>query len=353
VTVFDASERRRYERELLQARGDAETRAAAAGALMHVAEAVVLVDADGVVRVANPAAEQLFGVAGLVGSRLADAAPGWNAVASRIPVAAEPSWVVVPLAIADATRWVAAAAEPEAGGAVYTLRDVTDERRLADMRDEIVATVSHELRTPLAGVLGAAKTLTSREDSLTEETRRALIGMIGEQSARLARIVEEILLTQGLDAGGVELERRTFDVGELVERVVAAAPADGRRIRVDTAQGALAEGDPDRFEQVVLNLLDNAVKYSPPETEIRIAVERERGSVRLTVADNGPGIPPADRERIFDKFVRLDPAHAGGVGGTGLGLSIARELVRRMGGRVGVLDSERGATFCVDLPAAV
>jgi PAS domain S-box-containing protein len=147
VTLFDATERRRYERELLRARGEAEKRAAAATALMHVAEAVVLVDDDGVVRVLNPAAERLFAASAeeAVGLRLDALVPGWTALAERIPRGAGSS-IMLPLAVRGATRWVAASAESPGEGVVFTLRDVTEERRLEDMRDDIVALVSHELR---------------------------------------------------------------------------------------------------------------------------------------------------------------------------------------------------------------
>jgi PAS domain S-box-containing protein len=360
ITVFDASDRRRYERELLEARTEAEARAAAATALEHVAEGVVVVDDDGRIRVCNPAAERLLGAtaADLIGSLLTALSPDWSSVAPRIPVGDDrqppEAPAVIPLTFSGGTRWVAASAERSNFGVVYTLRDVTEERRLQELRDDVVTIVSHELRTPVAGVYGAAQTLLSLGETIDAETRDGLIEMIGEQSGRLARIVDEILLTQRLDAGAVAARSEAFDVGELVERVVAAASAWrlSRPVDVDLEAGARAEGDAALFEQAFVNVLDNAIKYSPPDSRVRVSVARAERFVRTTVCDEGPGVRTEERERIFEKFFRLDPEQATGTTGTGLGLYIARELVRRMHGRVSLLPSERGAAFAIELPAA-
>jgi len=357
VTLFDASQRRRYEEELLQARAAAEEQAAAATALVHVAEAVVLVDDDGLVRVANAAAGRLLGVepGAAVGRPLAELVPGWGSLAPRIPVTRDGAGaaVLLPLALGGGTRWVRATAERAPAGVVFTLRDVTDERRLDELRDDIVAVVSHELRTPLAGVLGAAQTLTASGDRLDDETRGSLVAMIGEQSARLARILDQMLLTQSLDAGDLVLSRGTFDAGEAAGRAVDVVRRRAPDARIELEPAAhvetAAEGDAGAYEQVVVNLLDNALKYGAG-TPVRLRVEQSRGSVRLVVADTGPGIAPGDRERVFEKFLRLESGEA--AGGTGLGLYISRELVRRMRGRIGILDSESGAAFFVDVPAA-
>jgi PAS domain S-box-containing protein len=357
ITVFDASERRRYERELLQARVAAESRAAAASALEHVREGVVLVDDDERIVVLNAAAERLFDVPGedVAGLPLASVVSGWGAISERIPVGrADPpaDAVVVPLAVAGNTRWVAASGELADTGVVYTLRDVTAERRLDDFRDDIVAIVSHELRTPLAGVYGAAQTLAARGSELGEAQRRELAEMIVEQTGRLSRILEEVLFTRRIDSGDLHVERTTFDVAAVAAKVVEASSSwrNSRPVRFADLTQVLGEGDPALFEQVLVNLLDNAMKYGASGEEIVVRVERHRSSARLTVADDGPGVPAEDSERIFEKFFRGDPTQASGVAGTGLGLYITRELVGRMRGRVGLLPVERGATFFVDLP---
>ena len=358
VTVFDATERRRYERELLQARADAESRAAAASALEHVAEGVVLVDEDGAVVVVNAAARRLFELAEAeaVGSILSELVPEWAGIADRVPVsrtgvAVEP--VVVPLLVGGETRWLASSGEEAANGTVYTLRDVTTERRLADARDDIVAIVSHELRTPLTGVLGAAQTLIGLGPQLSEEQRLELTQLVAEQSGRLARIVDEILLTQRLDVGDVAFERSSFDLAAQVRTVAkrSASWRASRPLEVVAPETLLVEGDSGRFEQVLVNVLDNAVKHSPPDAVVRIRAERHGSNARVVVADEGPGVPAADAERIFQRFLRLDPSHtSGATGGTGLGLYIARELARRMHGEVGLLPGTPGAEFFIDLP---
>jgi PAS domain S-box-containing protein len=359
ITVIDATDRRQYERELLRARADAESRAAAASALQHINDGVVLVDDDGRVVVLNRAASRLFAASSedLVGASLSTMVRGWSAVVARIPVGSggeSVKSVVVPLAIEADTRWVAASGEATSDGIVYTLRDVTAERRLENLRDDIVAIVSHELRTPLAGVYGAAHTLASRGSKLTDATRQGLLDMIVEQSGRLSRILDEILLTQRLDSGDLRVERASFSVLSIVLRVVGLSRdwRNARPVRVLESDDVMAVGDPIWLEQVIVNLLDNAMKYGPADGEVRVRVERHRSSARVTIADDGPGVAAEDQERIFEKFFRVDPGQLTGVAGTGLGLYISSEIVRRMQGRLGLLPSDEGAIFFVDLPVA-
>jgi PAS domain S-box-containing protein len=359
VSVFDASERRRYERELLAARVAAEQRAAAATALEHVAEAVVLVDADGRVAVLNRAAERLLATeaAEAIGRSLAAHLPDWPAVAGRVPVAAADAVptgsVVVPLTAGGRIRWVAAAATAAPDGIVYTLRDVTEERRVEHLRDDMVAIVSHELRTPLAGIFGAARTLASLRGRLDEASRDELVDVIAAQSERLARIVDQILLTERLDRGEVPVERLAFDLDGTVDQALAAGPWDPSRTkRVAPAEPVQAEGDPALFEQVLASLLDNAYRYSPPGSEIRVETARTHGHARVSVANAGAPIPPEARGRIFERFLRVDATHVSGRTGTGLGLYIAQELTTRMRGRLGLADDPAETRFFVDLPLA-
>jgi signal transduction histidine kinase len=318
----------------------------------------VLVDEDGRIRVLNSAAELILGVTldEARGLPITGVSPDWEDVSPRIPVTkpdglSAPA-VVIPLTTGYTTRWLSASGEPAADGVVYTLRDVTEERRLEEMRDDIVTIVSHELRTPLAGVYGAAQTLASIGARLDERQREELIQVIAEQSGRLNRVLEQVLVTQRLDSGQLGLERRSFDVGECIERVVEAARGwrDTRPIEVTCPEPIAVQGDPRLFEQALEHIVDNAVKYSPPDSDVRIGVQQLGASARVTVADGGPGVPDGVRDRIFEKFFRLDPQQRSGTTGTGLGLYIARELIRRMNGRIGLLQSDRGATFFVDVP---
>jgi PAS domain S-box-containing protein len=356
TTAFDATERRRYERELLRARAEAESRARAALALEHVAEAVLLVGEGGELQVLNPAAEALFGVAAaaVIGRKAVDVLDGWGDLAARISVAraAEaPRATVLPLQRGGRELWVSASGSDASGASVYTVRDVTDERALEQMRSDVVTVVSHELRTPLAGALGAAQTLLARYESLSDGDRRSMLEMILEQSRRLAKILDQILLAGQLDSENLSPRFDVFDGTDVVDAVVRAVDAPAlSRIVVHAPEGITVRGDLDRLRQVVANVVDNALKYS--SGPVRVTLEEREVTARITVADEGPGIPANDQKRVFEKFFRLDPAQRSGVGGTGLGLYIARELAERMGGRIGLLARERGTTVYVDVPLA-
>jgi signal transduction histidine kinase len=178
-----------------------------------------------------------------------------------------------------------------------------------------------------------------------------LLEMIVEQAQRLTKILDQILLTSALDSATLHPQLARFDAHEVIDTVLQGVAAGDRgRIIVSSPERISIVCDLDRLRQVIANLVDNALKYS--SGPIRCAVEPRELAVRFTVADEGPGIPLVDRERVFERFVRLDPDQYGGVGGTGLGLYIARELVRRMDGRIGLLPRDRGSTFFVDVPRA-
>jgi len=356
TTAVDASERRSYERELLRARADAESRARAALALERVAEGVLLIGEDGEVLLMNAAAEAIFGVnaAAAIARPATEALAGWLDVVSRISTAREGEALaaeVVPVQGRGGELWLSVAAAQAGAATVFTVRDVTGERRLDEIRSDVIAIVSHELRTPLTGAFGAAQTLHGRYDDLGDEQRRRLVLMIVDQCDRLAKILDQILLTSQIDRNGLDPTLQAFDCTEVVDAVVRGVDAGLRhRIVAETSAGVRIRADLDRLRQVVANLVDNALKYS--EGAVRIAVAERDFRARITVADDGRGIPAAERDRVFEKFFRLDPVQRGGVGGTGLGLYIARELTQRMGGRIGVLPRERGATFFVDVPLA-
>jgi two-component system phosphate regulon sensor histidine kinase PhoR len=334
--------------------------------LAHVGDGVFLVDRDGVVRLWNPAAEAITGLrAEAICNRPAqEAIPGWQAVAARVPVASRPgdaddasSPETVPLDVDGRELWISIVGVTLAEGTVYAFRDVTRERRLEELRSEFVATISHELRTPLASLHGAALTLREHGEGLSGKTQRELLDMIAVQSRRLADLVEEILVTGQLDSGSLRVVTEPFDPEELVWAVAASA-----RLGIDdettidvTVPAVLPRvaGDPERTRQVLTNLLDNAIKYSPQGGRIELGVEADEAHARFTVRDEGLGIPLSEQKLIFDKFYRLDPDHRRGIGGSGLGLYICRELVRSMHGRIWVdSDPGKGSTFTFELPVA-
>jgi PAS domain S-box-containing protein len=355
TTAFDASDRRRYERELLRARADAEARARAVVALEHSTEGVLLVDGGGKIALVNPRAADILSLdpADAVGRAVDEALRGWSVLATRVTVAgrdANPAAEVVPLAAGDTEeRWLSVTAVDAGDAVVYTLRDVTADRKLEQLRADLVTIVSHELRTPLTGVYGAAQTLIGRYDSLADDVRKELVAVIAEQTQRLERIVDQMLLARRLDTENVTVRDDIFDASDVFDTIVQPLPTEQRqRLLVTCPSRVLVRGDLDWLRQVIANLVDNALKYS--DGGIRLAVEARDLSARFTVSDDGPGIPAGERTRVFEKFYRLDPEQLTGVGGTGLGLYIARELVDRMGGRISLLPRDRGTTFVVDLP---
>lgn len=335
--------------------------------LEHVDRGVFLIDDESVMRYWNPAAESITGLRtdALVGRPADEALPGWNAVGPEIPVASVPGpgsleAKTLPLDIDGRELWISISGVQFEDGIVYTFRNLTEERALEELKGEFVATVSHELRTPLAAIYGAAQTLRRADVRLGEENRERLLEVIAAESERLSRITGEILLASNLDSGRFSVETQRLDVEELVSEVVDEMRglfASRQDIVIDlvTNDGlSSVAGDADKLRQVLINLLDNAVKYSPEGGRVELRVERHDSGVRFVVTDEGLGIPHGEQQRIFGKFYRLDPRLTRGVGGTGLGLYICRELVRRMEGRLSVTSSEgRGSTFVVDLPAAV
>jgi signal transduction histidine kinase len=235
---------------------------------------------------------------------------------------------------------------------IYAFRDVTGKRRLDEERSDFVATISHELRTPMSAVYGAALTLLREDVEFPEDRRRELLRMIAEQATRLTRITEEILITSKLDRGELTLEQEPVDVAEVIQATVEAVQAqvdEPPPIETDLpAEVEAASGDRNRIQQVLVNLLDNAVKYG--EAPIIVAASSPDGRVRITVSDQGPGIAPADQPRVFEKFFRADPQLVHAPGGTGLGLYISRELANRMGGRLEVASEPgTGSTFILEL----
>ena len=228
-------------------------------------------------------------------------------------------------------------------------------REVDRLKDEFVAVASHELRTPLAAVYGAAITL--RKHDLDAKTRDAMLDVIFHQSDRLARIVNDVLWASRLESGSLRTAIEKCDAAMLTEEVVTDTrprlPA-GCALEL-TAPPALppVAADPEKLRRVLVNLVDNAVKYSPDGGRIEIELGASDGYVRFAVRDEGLGIPEDEQERVFDKFHRLDPYLHRGVSGTGLGLYICRELVRQMNGRIWVDSSAgEGSTFSFELPAA-
>ena len=343
---------------------EAEQRSRAALALDHIGEGVFLLDRFGVVRLWNPAAESITGVrAGdVLGLRATDAIPGWNRIVDSVPVteftrSRGMHGETLPLDVAGRELWVLVSGVSFPEGTVYAFRDVSQERALRDLQAEFVATVSHELRTPLAGVYGAAMTLRQRSDSLTEDQRESLFDIVYDEADRLNRIVDDILWASRVDSGRLDFAVASFAPDVLTDAVLAAARthAPSHVFFKLTRPPDLppVEGDAEKVRQILSNLVDNAVKYSPDGGRVEVTIEPQGDSIRFAVSDEGIGIPSHELPLVFEKFYRLDPNQTRGVGGTGLGLYISRELTRRMNGRIWVTSTDgEGSTFFVELPLA-
>ena len=342
---------------------EVEQRADAARVLAHVADGVLLLDRSGTVRLWNPAAEGITAIrAGdIVGRAAADAIPGWQEAVESVPIAATPDpghpEVVIPIETERGERWIAISGVQFFGGTVYAFRDLTDVRQLEELKASFIATASHELRTPLAAVYGAAQTLLRHDFALDEGGRDRFVSLIADESERLGRIVNEILLASQLDAGRLDLQAEPFDASDLVDRVVEATRAyapPGVHVEGRVPHDLpLVEADRDKVRQVLVNLVENAIKYSPDGGRVELGVEEHEENVLFHVRDEGLGIPDDEQSRVFEKFYRVDPHMTRGVGGTGLGLYICNELVSRMGGNIW-LESKagEGSTFLFELPAA-
>jgi signal transduction histidine kinase len=242
-------------------------------------------------------------------------------------------------------------------GRIYAFRDISSDRLVEEMKTEFVTTVSQELRRPLTSIYGFAETLLRRDINFGEEERRTFLGYIASESERLTAIVDTLLNVARLDAGDLQISLAPTDVAATVADVVAdhEAVSNGHRFVLELPQEPLAaEADPDKLRQVLANLVDNAVKYSPDGGTVTVAVRRLDDRVEICVADEGIGIPEGEQERIFRKFYRADYAGVrAGQGGTGLGLFIVRGLVTAMGGRIWVRSREgEGSRFTFELPAS-
>ena len=333
-------------------------RAQAAQVLSHVGDGVFLVDQGGTISLWNPGAENMTGVNAerILGRRPEEVFRHWRDNAPRpTPSDEKPLSKTGRYEIDGNELWLSVSAVESPVGTVYAFRDLTEEYRLEETRSDFVATVSHELRTPLASIHGAANTLRSRDEQLQPSTRRQLLEVVFEQSERLAHLVDQILLANQLSSGSAHVERRSFDAAPVARDVVAAlrhtTPA-GIDLQLHAPSDLPAAlGDPERVRQILVNLVDNACKYSPRGGRIDVTLARANGNVRFSVRDEGLGIPGAEQRRIFQKFYRLDAGMTRGVGGSGLGLFICRELVALMDGRLWVTSRPGvGSTFSFELP---
>lgn len=258
----------------------------------------------------------------------------------------------------ELSRFFTARAAPVAGadaGAVLVLHDISDLRRADQVRRDFVANVSHELRTPLTAIRGYIEALLD-EPQDADQTRHFL-EIVARQAARMERLVTDLLRLARLDAKQEPLETASCDIERTFRTVVAdLAPSIGsksQRVTIALApDAATVQADPAKLHDIIRNLVENAVNYSPERASVQLEARRRNAWVEIMVSDSGPGIPPADLARVFERFYRVDKARAR-PGGTGLGLAIVRHLVELHGGTVKAENgAQGGARFTVTLPAA-
>ena len=226
--------------------------------------------------------------------------------------------------------------------------------RLAQLREDFVASASHELRTPLAQIRLFAETLRLKRVRSANERTRSLT-VIEREARRLEHLVENLLHFSRAERGILRAVPETADLGrltrEIVEEFAGLAAKAEVGIRVEAPASLVARSDPGAWRQIVLNLLDNAVKYGGRGSAVTVGLERDAGWCRLGVADEGPGVTPADRERVWERFWRGEAARSAGLSGTGIGLATVRDLVSLLGGQCWVEgNGSRGARFIVRVP---
>ncbi len=322
-----------------------------AGVFDRLDEGLALVDGEGEVRRANTAFRDWVGRREVEGERLDSLFRNPEITgALRAGVGGEPTRREVRLG----ERTALVSVRPHGDGALVVLRDLTRLRRLEGVRRDFVANVSHELKTPLTSVIGYAEPLA--DPDLPREQAVEFAERILENGRRMRRLVDDLLDLSRIEAGAWEPEDEEVEVGPVV-RAAWRALDPGRREAADlSVEGgeAAVRADPGALRQIFSNLLDNAARYAPGGTTVRVRCRAaDGGSVRVEVSDEGPGIPEAHRERLFERFYRVDAGRSRAEGGTGLGLSIVKHLVAAHGGEVGV-ESEvgEGTTVWLILPAA-
>ena len=361
-------ERKRHERELKELRAAhaaaiEEHRRRLQALLDSMIEGIVVLDPQKHVVLANRAAMELFGFQRPVeGRALIETVRHHEVAALATRLDTEPAVLGHEIRIEAATpRFLqinAAALRDPAGaanGAVLVFHDLTRVRELEGVRQEFVANVSHELRTPLSLIKGAAETLLdgAKTDPVALER---LLSIIDRHADRLTLLIDDLLLLAKLDSGRVVMNLQPsplrLAVQEVIEDLAPKAKAREMELLNMLPTGLIAKADPDRLRQVLSNLIDNAIKYGRPSGTVKISGQALNGKfVEVCVQDDGPGIPPEARARVFERFYRVDKARSREQGGTGLGLAIVKHVVQAHGGDVRA-ESEpgRGAAFYFTLP---
>lgn len=333
--------------------------------LDSMVEGLVVLDPVGRITLSNRAAENLFGFSRLmIGGTLLEAVRNHEVAALATRLNTEPVILDHELRLEGATHRIlqingAALTDTSGGraGAVLVFHDLTRVRELEGARQDFVANVSHELRTPLSLIKSAAETLIdgAKADPVALER---LLAIIDRHADRLTLLIDDLLLLAKLDSGRIALNLQPIAARTAVQQTLEdlAPKASHRAMRLENLlpEGLLVLADPDRLHQVLSNLVDNGIKYGRACGVVSVSGRAlDNGRVELCVRDDGPGIPAESRNRVFERFYRVDKARSREQGGTGLGLAIVKHVVLAHGGEVRV-ESEvgQGSAFYFTMPAA-
>ncbi|WP_312281551.1 ATP-binding protein [Oscillibacter sp.] len=324
---------------------------------LHMTDGVAAFDHDGKLIHCNPAATVLL-QRSVPKEAVYDELFGSIYPLEQILALQRPNYADTEMVVGEKTleAYFAPFSDRASGGVLVVLHDETEHHRSEERRKEFVANVSHELRTPLTNVRSYAETLRDSGGDIPRDTADNFLDIIINETDRMTHIVQDLLTLSRLDAGNTEMSCARFDFGSAIASVVRAnaleAQHRGHALKLELAQTLpIIEGDRQRLEQVMMNILGNAIKYTPDGGRILVTAGTTEGHVWMEVADNGIGIPEKDREHVFERFYRVDKARSRESGGTGLGLSIAKEIVERHQGTIRLTRHEGpGTTVRLTLP---
>jgi len=320
-------------------------------------EAVVAIDGDRRIIAVNRSARELFNIATDARGRLLLEIVRIPQLSDALDHAlrGESRSIDIKLETGGTLRHLMVRGTPqgESGGAVLVMHDVTEVRRLETVRRDFVANVSHELRTPVSIIQANTETLLSGALDEPEQARRFL-DAVRRNAERLGQLISDLLDISRIEAGKYQIDMRPLSMGSVARSVSKSVAESCRRrgvvFEVEVPRDLKVRGDPGALEQVLVNLVENAVKYGPEGGQVELVAVEQGAMVRIEVRDEGPGIAPDHRRRVFERFYRVDPGRSRHMGGTGLGLAIVKNLTEAMGGDVGVDPREpNGSVFWVRL----
>ncbi|HEV3471620.1 MAG TPA: ATP-binding protein, partial [Actinomycetota bacterium] len=328
-------------------------------------EGICLLEADGVVRAWNPALERITGypASDLMGIRWSDRVMIRDGEQKRVEgaglVSLTPDDVVEVVTRDGPTRWISVMSGPvqletEASGWVVLVRDMTAQHQVEQAKSDFLSTISHELRTPLTTIKGSLQVLGRGTENLPVDLTEQMIGVTTRGAERLERLVMNLLIVSQIESGAMPVFTEELSIVDIVTDRVNTVLRDHPETRLQIDEDELyVRADRERLAQVVEHLLDNALKFGGREGTISVVLVREKGFAHLMVTDEGPGVPRADQDRIFERFIRLGDVLTRETQGAGVGLFIAKNAVEAMDGRIWV-ESEpgQGATFHVEIPLA-